>query len=1650
MPTHSASVRGRSGRASLLCRGIAALGCFLFAPAAVAQFSATQWTDDATSGITFETTWAYRFNSTTNTTVNGKTVQALSGLAASAPNAFALTAPNALNVITGDTNSLTSGSGGSAEIGRNFLYGANPATVTLHGLTSGRKYVATFLSVGWDDPPAVRNVTFASDSDSLMVNQSQFGNNQGIRVDYVFTATATTRAITLTPADPGTTWHHYALALRLYTPTGQFSISSWNADLEAGIGAASTWAYRFNSTTNATIEGKTVTGIGGGNPAVAGKFSIDGVVNTYSDDVNNRTLGAGGSAEVAKHFIYGGNPATVTLSGLTLGQPYVATFLSVGFDSPPTERNVTFASEGAALQVNQSGYGNDQGIRVDFAFTATAATRVVTITPAVPGATWHHYALALRPALQVTSVADSGAGTLRQRLADAAVMAGPDFIRFGSTFNGEPADTIILSSAELAVNDFTGRVTIDASNISSGVTVSGNSARRVFNVGAGSTVTMKRLTVTGGRAVSAPAPGNTGAGLLSAGNLTMEDCVIAHNDASELGGGLRVVSGGALVLRRCSLYENTGAPGSALHFAGMFCTLEQCTVSSNTTFNSYRGAIYIESAVTSQLTHCTIARNSGGGLAQLGGQLVLQNTIIAQNLAADGRDVHKTGGSLFSFGANLIGSNESVTGEFPAGWPNAQGNIVGTAAAPVDPGLLALGFRGGSSAALFTMQPMAGSPAINAVPVAWEVAALTTDQRGAGFSRKMWAPSNASQPAVDIGAVEAGVSADAAWEVREIFGAGQISNGLFTAEAWANNPGAATVLTGTRETINLYDPDTNANDEGSFPASEPFACNNQTQSGLANGDDDDFVVCARSFLQIFTAGDYTLGFNTDDGARLRVFNPDGSFLDSVESAGPSPSTGSFRTFHFPAGVYGLEFLYFEHTGHARAEVVAAPGTKTAIDASFRLIGDAQTSQPVPLSHGVVLGTGWQVDVLRNGSAISLPVAVEEIERHWHRPRPVRGLRFTTANDAPERDPATWKLEGTQGTAASGPWSIIASGVTGLSTTRFTPGPVQSFANATVYQAYRLTFPTLRNTTTANAVQVAEVEFLDENGMDIAAPGDGITGTSAASPSLETPAMAIDNRSDTKYLNFDEENSGLVWTPSALNLPAGNATPANLATLNLFDPQNGGLPTAHGETKTPFPGDTPADEEKFALGARAQLQISAAGEYTFCTLADDGVRVRIRGTHGWSVSGTLQGQPATLLDGFQSNGCCAEVFGHVYLTPGTYEIEVIYNEQFGGAYLSLWAAQGRLTTFDASNARFFSLVGANTGAALGVLEPELARQSGLSDVPINDNFANALTLSGRLATASAANYLGTRETGEPSPSLGTSLWWQWTAPSTGWVQVDTAGSNLDTILAVRIGSAVNGLTLVASNDNDGDATTSRLLFQASAGTTYRIHVGGRSGATGLIVLHLEQFAAPANDQFANATVLPSSGATSTTGTSAGATFEGGEPPALPGTAETGQSSVWFEWTAPSSGEYTFDTIGSTFDTVLALYPAIVSNVTRMASNDNFNGAITSLIRCRVTAGATYNLQINGISSSTFGRYVLNIRAIPELFPGALTVEGDGSRTFHFVWTSQAGETYLVQQSTDLQTWGLVDILTAEPGFQTSLDIAGIPAASPKLFIRIQRP
>lgn len=121
--------------------------------------------------------------------------------------------------------------------------------------------------------------------------------------------------------------------------------------------------------------------------------------------------------------------------------------------------------------------------------------------------------------------------------------------------------------------------------------------------------------------------------------------------------------------------------------------------------------------------------------------------------------------------------------------------------------------------------------------------------------------------------------------------------------------------------------------------------------------------------------------------------------------------------------------------------------------------------------------------------------------------------------------------------------------------------------------------------------------------------------------------------------------------------------------------------------------------------------------------------------------------------------------------------------------------------------------------------------------------------------------------------------------------------------------------------------------------------------------------PANDNFANATVLALSGSqtVSVKGYNTNATKETGEPRQGD---NPGGRSVWWRWTAPSAGSVTLDTKGSYFDSTLGVYTGTtLSALTKVVDNDDINPGVVqaSTVTFNATAGTEYRIDVDGYNS-----------------------------------------------------------------------------------------
>ncbi len=271
-------------------------------------------------------------------------------------------------------------------------------------------------------------------------------------------------------------------------------------------------------------------------------------------------------------------------------------------------------------------------------------------------------------------------------------------------------------------------------------------------------------------------------------------------------------------------------------------------------------------------------------------------------------------------------------------------------------------------------------------------------------------------------------------------------------------------------------------------------------------------------------------------------------------------------------------------------------------------------------------------------------------------------------------------------------------------------------------------------------------------------------------------------------------------------------------------------------------------------------------------------------------------------------------------------------------------------------------------------------------PFNDSFTERATLAGANVRVRSSNVGATLDNGEPAhagATGGASLWWTWTATDTTQVAFDTAGSTtaadapLDTLLAVYTGTSVSALQAVGSNDDANGAVTSRVLINATAGTTYQIAVDGKNGATGMVLLRIG--AVPVNDNFANATTLTGD-SFSVSATLLNASGEAGEP--NPSAAAAG-NSVWYKWTAPKSGHFLLAAFATQTDTIAAVYTgSSIGSLTLVASNNDSSSANSdALVPFNATSGTTYYFSVDHAANdgSSGGDFVLTLNEAAWEYP-----------------------------------------------------------------------
>jgi len=226
-------------------------------------------------------------------------------------------------------------------------------------------------------------------------------------------------------------------------------------------------------------------------------------------------------------------------------------------------------------------------------------------------------------------------------------------------------------------------------------------------------------------------------------------------------------------------------------------------------------------------------------------------------------------------------------------------------------------------------------------------------------------------------------------------------------------------------------------------------------------------------------------------------------------------------------------------------------------------------------------------------------------------------------------------------------------------------------------------------------------------------------------------------------------------------------------------------------------------------------------------------------------------------------------------------------------------------------------------------------------------------------------------GATSCNLGPNVWFCYTASCTDDVTVTIHEAHYDTVLAVYNGCDCDFTVSdwIGCNDDYGDSWLSQVTFAAVAGNRYLIEVGGYQNYTGdgylSIICGGQPIPPPTKDNCENAQAI--SDVTNLEFDTTDATFDG------PGLCMTGVN-IWYIYTASCTGDATVSLLGSSYDTMLAVYKGDDCDLTTgdmIACNDDAQGGYQSEITFAATAGRKYLIEIGGYGSAK-GEGILNIR------------------------------------------------------------------------------
>lgn len=258
--------------------------------------------------------------------------------------------------------------------------------------------------------------------------------------------------------------------------------------------------------------------------------------------------------------------------------------------------------------------------------------------------------------LTVLNSNDSGKGSLRAILEIANSNSEPDNITFAKALEKE---TIVLTSSRLTISS-----EISLTGFPETLTISGNGERQIIEVTAEAVASISGLKFIDGIS-------NRGAGIQTAGTLTVNDCVF-RNHFSSVGSGIE--NSGLISVNNCR-FEDNSATDDGAGFNNCFPgtgIIDRCSFSGNTIVNN--GAAlsnFSELTVTNSIFFDNSAINpdddGSSGLPTMNGGAIFNGRILTLvNCTFFDNVSGESGGAIYNRGQSLTLINCTLSGNTSA------------------------------------------------------------------------------------------------------------------------------------------------------------------------------------------------------------------------------------------------------------------------------------------------------------------------------------------------------------------------------------------------------------------------------------------------------------------------------------------------------------------------------------------------------------------------------------------------------------------------------------------------------------------------------------------------------------------------------------------------------------------------------------------------------------------------------------------------------------------------------------------------------------------------------------------------------------------------------------------------------------------------